>query len=156
MKWVSFSSFIALCLLTGSPATTGAATAPQAAAHTVPPGWQFTLPEGEARAGEAVFRRLQCWSCHRVAGHTFEEAGPEDGKIGPLLTADHAALPREYIAHRLISYDRFVAEGFYKATWSRSDGSSRMGNYNETMTVRDLFDLVAFIRSIEPPSTNTP
>ncbi len=122
----------------------GEETAPAAA----PAGWRFTLPPGDARAGEKVFRALKCWSCHRVEGLTIAEAGDQDGRIGPRLTRAQAVLPREYIAERLIRYDRFLEEGFRNATWSRSDGTSRMGNYNDTMSVRELIDLVEFVRSI--------
>jgi len=156
MRWTRAGTLLALVLLTGTTLMSmGAVPSPPMPARIVPPDWQFVLPEGDAKAGDLVFRKLQCWSCHRVAGRSFEEAGDEDGQVGPRLTSAHAGLPREYIAHRLISYDRFFAEGFYKATWSRSDGSSRMGNYNETMTVRDLIDLVAFIKSIERESRPT-
>ena len=150
MRWSYAGGVASLIVLTGVVVTMGVPPPPEPA-PTVPAGWRFKLPEGDARAGEAVFRKLECSSCHRVAGHSFAPAGAEAKQIGPLLTAAHAALPPEYIAHRLISYDRFLAEGLYKATWSRSDGSSRMGNFNEAMSVRDLTDLVAFIRSIEEP-----
>lgn len=150
MRWNHATGLTGLVLVAGTVAAIST-TAVSTPARLVPADWRFTLPVGDARAGELVFRKLQCWSCHRVAGRSFPEAGEGDGEIGPRLTAAQAALSREFIAHRLISYDRFVAEGFYKATWSRSDGTSRMGNFNETMSVRELIDLVEFIRNIEEP-----
>lgn len=108
----------------------------------------FVLPVGDAVAGESVFIRLECYSCHNVSGKSYEEAKGRE-PIGPELNATHAAQSRESIAGRLISYDRFLSEGHYKATYSRSDGSSRMANFNDVMTVRDLIDLVEFIKSIK-------
>ena len=117
-------------------------------ALAVVPARPFVLPPGDASAGEAVFSRLGCASCHTISGTSLKEVSKGD-PIGPELTATHAAQTRESIAARLISYDRFLSEGLYKATYSRSDGSSRMGNFNDAMTVRDLIDLVEFIKSIE-------
>lgn len=115
---------------------------------TVPEGWTFALPAGDPAAGEKVFRENKCASCHDVSGKGFERV-ERSGELAPTLTARTAAMPAEYLANRFISTDRFLPHGAYKATYSRSDGSSRMGNYNESMTVQELIDLVAFIKSIE-------
>lgn len=112
------------------------------------PGWQFKLPEGAAQAGEAVFIQLGCPSCHLVAGRSYAGQDLSREPVAPTLGSAQAALTREYLAERLISYDRFLPGGHYKATYSRSDGSSRMGNFNDVITVRQLIDLVEFIKSI--------
>lgn len=124
-----------------------AVCAAPAQVSTVPGGWTFTLPAGDPAAGEKVFRENKCAS-YDVSGKTFERV-ERSGELAPTLTARTAAIPAEYLAHRFISTDRFLPHGAYKATYSRSDGSSRMGNYNESMTVQELIDLVAFIKSIE-------
>lgn len=121
-----------------------------AAGGAVPPGWQFRLPAGDPTRGEAVFVRMKCGACHTVAGRDIGGVRPETGMVGPDLTGALAGQPAELLAERLITYDRFLPHGMFKATYSRSDASSRMANYNEDLTVRDLIDLVTWLRSIEP------
>jgi hypothetical protein len=117
----------------------------------IPGGWRFTLPSGDPLAGEAVFVRMKCGACHNVEGRDTGSAGQQAGAVGPDLTRAQAQLPAEFVAERLITADRFLPHGMFHATYSRSDGSSRMGNYNEEMSVKELIDLVAFLQSIGTP-----
>ena len=34
----------------------------------VPSGWAFTLPDGNAKDGQTVFMRMECYSCHVMKG----------------------------------------------------------------------------------------
>ena len=123
--------------------------APSSAAEPrVPPNWRFALPPGSASAGEQVFVKMECYSCHAVAGKRFGDPGQSPGGIGPDLTAAHARLPREYLAESVVNFERYVAHGQYKATYVAADGTSRMGDYNDLLTVRELLDLVEFLKSI--------
>lgn len=122
------------------------------AAAQVPLSWRFSLPAGDAAAGEAVFVRMKCGACHNVEGRDAPAGGEHPEAVGPDLTRAQAQLPAEYLAERLITADRFLPHGLFHATYSRSDGSSRMGNYNEEMSVKELIDLVSFLRSIGTPS----
>lgn len=40
----------------------------------VPPGWQFTLPDGKPKAGREVFVKLECYKCHEVKKERFPTA----------------------------------------------------------------------------------
>ena len=62
--------------------------------------------------------------------------------------AAHARLPREYLAESVVNFERYIAHGQYKKGYVTADGTSRMGDYNELLTVRDLSDLVEFLRAI--------
>ncbi len=115
----------------------------------VPPFWKFTLPKGDMFEGEKVFARMECYSCHNVAGRYFKNPAERPGGIGPDLTAAHAKLPREYLAESIMNFERFIAHANYKARYRTSDGSSRMGDYSRIMTVRELIDIVEFIKSIQ-------
>jgi hypothetical protein len=119
-----------------------------AAEPRLPPGWRFVLPAGAAAAGEKVFVKMECYSCHTVAGRRFGTASQNPGGIGPDLTAAHARLPREYLAESVVNFERFIAHGQYKKGYVAADGTSRMGSYNDLLTVRDLLDLVEFLRGI--------
>jgi hypothetical protein len=119
-----------------------------AAEPRLPRNWRFALPSGAASAGEQVFVRMECYSCHAVAGKRFGDPRQNPGGIGPDLTAAHARLPREYLAESVVNFERFVAHGQYQKGYVAADGTSRMGDYNELLTIRDLFDLVEFLKSI--------
>jgi sulfur-oxidizing protein SoxX len=114
----------------------------------LPRHWRFALPAGTAAAGEQVFVRMECYSCHTVAGKRFGDPTQNPGGIGPDLTAAHARLPREYLAESVVNFKRYLAHGHYKKGYVAADGTSRMGNYNELLTVRELLDLVEFLRGI--------
>jgi len=119
-----------------------------AAEPRLPRNWRFALPPGTASAGEQVFVRMECYSCHTVAGKRFGDPTRNPGGIGPDLTAAHARLPREYLAESIVDFSRYIAHGQYRKTYVAADGTSRMGDYNELLTVRELLDLVEFLRGI--------
>jgi mono/diheme cytochrome c family protein len=114
----------------------------------VPQNWRFALPAGNAAAGEQVFAKMECYSCHTVAGKRFGDPTQKPGGIGPDLTAAHARLPREYLAESVVNFERYIAHGRHRKRFVAADGTSRMGDYNDLLTVRDLLDLVEFLRRI--------
>lgn len=119
-----------------------------AAEPRVPPSWRFTMPAGSAIAGQQVFVQMECYSCHTVAGKRFGDPTQNPGGIGPDLTAAHARLPREYLAESIVNLDRFIAHGQRLARYVASDGTSRMAGYHDLLTIRDLIDLVEFLKGI--------
>jgi mono/diheme cytochrome c family protein len=110
----------------------------------VPRGWRFTLPAGDAAAGERAFAKMQCYSCHTVPGKQFVDPAQKPGGIGPDLVAAYARLPREYLAESILDSRRVIAHG--NVRFQAPDGSSRMGDYSENMTVRELVDIVEFLK----------
>ncbi len=118
------------------------------AGASMPEGWRFTLPAGDAVAGEKAFDRMKCWSCHEVSGRHFGKLSDNPGEAGPKLTRDHARLPREYIAESILNTDEFLAHGNYQMSYRAPDGTSRMAHYQEVMTLQELIDIVEFVRSI--------
>jgi mono/diheme cytochrome c family protein len=114
----------------------------------VPPGWRFTMPAGDATAGKQAFEKMQCYSCHTVRGQRFGDPSQSPGGIGPDLTAAHGQLPTEYLAESIVSSSRVLAHGQFRAAYRAADGTSRMGDYSQIMTVRELIDLAAFLRSL--------
>jgi hypothetical protein len=40
----------------------------------VPPGWRFTIPEGDPKNGKAVFTKMACFQCHTIKGEPFPQA----------------------------------------------------------------------------------
>lgn len=104
------------------------------------------LPDGEVDAGREAFADLGCDSCHTVAGgqaKTVVSAHP-----GPQLGAKQAEYGPVRIAVSIVAPSHEVAPAYLE---SLDAAGSPMGDYSEAMTVRQLLDLVAYIRSLEAP-----
>lgn len=109
-------------------------------------GAGFHLPDGDARAGQEVFVRLRCHACHRVAGLDLpaplvEPSVPvvlggevphvkTDGELWTSVIDPSHRLPRDFPAELL-----------------RRGTASRMPDYGDILSVREMVDLVAFLQS---------
>jgi sulfur-oxidizing protein SoxX len=129
-----------------APSTT---TPASTAEHGAPKDWKFTLPKGDAAKGREVFARLECYRCHEVLGERFPAPSAGDA-VGPELSQMGPMHPPEFFAESIVNPGAFV-EPRYRA----ADGSSRMPSFNDSMTVQELIDVVAFLAGLEPP-TNAP
>jgi len=124
----------------------GAVAATKTTTPAVPKGWRFTMAAGDPAAGEGVFARMECFSCHRVQGRTF--VGRVDtGGQGPDLGPGYAQLPGEYLAESIVNRHKVIAgsEPRYRGEDRRS---SKMGDYGEIMTIRELRDVVAYLKAL--------
>lgn len=111
----------------------------------VPRGWRFLLPAGDAAEGRKVFVALECFSCHEVKGEPFPRDAKPARRAGPALTGMGAHHPAEYFAESIINPNRVIVRG---AGYTGADGRSTMPSYAESMTVRQLVDVVAYLRSL--------
>ena len=124
------------------PAAKPTAAAP---AHGTPKNWKFKLPKGDAVKGREVFAKLECYSCHEVRGESFpapanrQDAGPELSHMGVMH-------PPEFFAESIVNPNAFV-----EARYRTPDGSSRMPSFNDSLTVQELIDVVAFLAALKPP-----
>jgi mono/diheme cytochrome c family protein len=115
--------------------------------HGTPAGWRFTWPAGDPVRGRGVFAKYECFSCHEVRGEQF--AVPRDaGNVGPELAAMGTAHEAESFVEAIINPNA-VAEG--GRGYEAADGSSKMPSFNETLTVQELLDLVAYLKALRPP-----
>lgn len=108
----------------------------------VPPGWKFALPAGDPKKGRQIFVRLECYTCHAVQGESFPAA---PNTAGPDLTAMGAYHPAAYFAETIINPNRVIVVG---KGYTGSDGLSTMPSYNDALTVAELVDLVAYLKSL--------
>jgi len=106
-----------------------------------PEEWRFTLPPGNAARGREVFLKFECYSCHQVLGEKFPEPGGD--AIGPELSQMGPKHPPEYFVESIMNPNA-VVEDRYRA----EDGRSKMPSFNDIMTVEELIDLVAFLKSL--------
>jgi mono/diheme cytochrome c family protein len=127
------------------PAAPGAG----APAHGTPKGWTFTLPAGDAARGREAFLRFDCHACHEVQGESFPV--PTGVGVGPELASMARHHEPEFFAEAIINPNK-VVEKPYRA----ADGTSRMPAYNDSMTVQEMIDLVAYLRGLRPPTPASP
>jgi cytochrome c2 len=112
--------------------------------HGTPQGWRFSWPAGNPVAGREVFIKLECHTCHEVTGEQFP--APEPGKVGPELSSMASLHPAEYFAEAIINPSVVVEEG---RGYRTPDGHSKMPSYNELVTVQEVIDLVAYLKSLK-------
>ena len=117
--------------------------------HGAPAGWKFTLPEGDAAKGRDAFIRLGCYACHEVKGQEFPGATVA-GDVGPELSEMAAHHEAEFFAEAIVNPNAVVDE----PRWRAHDGTSKMPSFNHVMTVQELVDLVAFLKSLGPPAAS--
>ena len=117
----------------------------------------FRLPDGDVEAGRIVFDEMKCHACHMVRNEDFPPpiadppvpvvlGGLESSQIsdGYLVTA--VINPNHRIGRNLI--DQLLAQGDESRMLEIMSGTeSRMPDYSEVMTVRELADLVAFLHT---------
>jgi mono/diheme cytochrome c family protein len=115
----------------------------------VPPGWRFAFPEGDPRAGRAVFEKLECYKCHAIQGESFPNAPRQPGDSGPELTGMGTHHPAEYFGESILSPNAVIVTG---PGYTGPDGLSVMPDYRDTLTVAELIDLVAYLKALAPTS----
>jgi mono/diheme cytochrome c family protein len=111
----------------------------------VPPGWKFTLPPGNPTAGRKVFIELGCHSCHEVKGEQFPAPPGEKRDAGPELTGMGAAHPAEFLAEAIVNPNAVIID---EPGFTGPDRRSKMPTFNEDLTVAQLIDLVAYLKSL--------
>ena len=118
--------------------------------HGTPAGLRFAWPAGDPARGRGLFAKYECYSCHEVRGEPF--AVPHDaGNVGPELAAMGPAHESEYFVEAIINPNAVVEGG---KGYEAMDGSSKMPSFNDTLTVQELVDLVAYLRALRPPPSS--
>jgi len=105
----------------------------------------FSLPKGDPGAGKLVYTQLQCNNCHslpsvpqdseRIAGSPSVTLG---GEVSSVQTYGQ-------LVSSIINPSHRIAKGYPLAEVTEN-GQSRMRNYNEVMTVKELIDLVSYLQ----------
>ena len=77
------------------------------------------------------------------------------GGVGPDLTRMGAMHPPEYFAESIINPNAVLTEG---PGYVGEDGRSKMPSYSEILTIEQLIDLVAYLKSLarEPTTPHGP
>ncbi len=123
-----------------------AQTPAQPPGHRTPPGWRFTWPKGDPAKGREAFTKFECYRCHEVRGEKFS-APTEKGKMGPELSQMGPLHEPEYFAEAILNPNVVIEKG---KDYQGPDGSSKMPSFNDSMTVQEAIDLVAYLRGLKP------
>jgi mono/diheme cytochrome c family protein len=118
------------------------------AMHGTPTGWRFAWPQGDAARGRQVFATFECYACHEVKGEEFPTPR-EAGKVGPELSVMGPLHEVDYFVESVINPGAVIDRG---KGYQAPDGSSKMPSFNDSMTVQELIDLVAYLRALKPPA----
>lgn len=117
-------------------------------------GWLLAVPaaaeespmivpvDGNPLAGRAAFKRMQCVACHRVLGDP-ELPEPFSGVPAPVLGGLNVERTPQELVEAITRPSHTFAPGFMPT----DEGRSPMRNYSETLTVRQLADLVAYLEA---------
>ena len=111
---------------------------------------EFYLPDGDPLAGKGVFLKYSCYRCHLVADNVpkatpqvsvdlgAKQLQPSPGKIAESIIA-----PSHHIGEQASRKDTSPVEFV--------DGTSLMefGDRNQKMTIQELIDVVAYLKSLE-------
>src|SRR5262245_50465404 len=119
----------------------------------VPPGWKFALPGGDAVKGRQVFVELECYKCHAVKGESFPASTGDAKNVGPELTGMGSQHPAEYFAESILAPNAVILDG---PGYTGPDGKSIMPSFADSLTVTQLVDLVAFLKSLTAGGHHVP
>lgn len=123
------------------------ATASSSPASAANESVSVSLPHGDAAKGKAVFASMRCYTCHEVAGADFPKpwASPAaDMKLGGPGPAPDTGK----VFTSIINPDHAISGDPKKTV---AGGASRMGDFTDVLTVRQLVDVTAYVRSTYQP-----
>ena len=107
----------------------------------------FRLPNGNIQKGKQAFVALHCNDCHKVAG---VELPPPVSTVATNVTlGGEVTYIKSYgeLVTCVINPSHELAAGFKKTLSSESGKLSPMPEFNNVMTVQQMIDIVAFLRS---------
>jgi len=109
-------------------------------------GAGIALPPGNVERGKTAFRDLQCYACHSVSGHDFPHPDVQPPVLVVLGTEGRAP-SRQELVNSIINPSHKIYPGFDRKL-VQTNNVSRMSDFSEIITVRQLCDLVAFLETL--------
>jgi mono/diheme cytochrome c family protein len=112
-------------------------------------GYQASIPfyfsDYDPESGRQAFIDLKCVACHQVRGDS-DLPVPITKQQGPVLAAWAIRSPGD-LMDSIIAPSHRIAPG--SDGRDTQGGLSRMANFNDSMTVRQLIDILAYLNSFE-------
>ena len=108
----------------------------------------FRLPDGDVERGKAAFAELKCQTCHTVKGTDIPSPGKDYAYVRVVVLGGEIRRVKTYgeLVTSIINPSHVLAPGYPKDLITK-DGHSAMPDFNDSMTIRQLIDLVAFLQS---------
>lgn len=105
----------------------------------------FSFPPGDVERGKQVFLYTGCLSCHVIEGvdsdivFELQKPIPLGGEVSRVKTYGELVTAIINPSHKIPK--KYLPEAMTE------DGTSRMRNYNDTLTISQLIDLVTFLET---------
>ena len=115
----------------------------------MPAGWKFTLPRGDPVEGRKVFVELECYKCHEIMGESFPAPAAGEKGVGPELSQMAGMHPAEFFAESIINPNAVIDQEDRARGYLGEDGKSKMPDYNDVLTVKQVADVVAYLNSLK-------
>jgi len=116
--------------------------------HEMPGNWKFSLPQGNPAEGRKFFVEAECFKCHEVKGEQFPSMTEKDKSIGPELS-QMAGHPVEFLAESIVNSNAVIDAEDKAKGYLGEDGKSKMPDYSDVLTVRQVADLAAYLASLK-------
>lgn len=105
----------------------------------------FHLPDGDPARGQVAFVELRCNSCHRVSGVALPDP-VADPPVPVVLGGRYLQVRTDgELVTAIVDPSRSLVLSTLPDV--HAGGLSRMGDFGDTMTVRQLVDIVAFLQA---------
>jgi hypothetical protein len=124
------------------PASSGAGTTGTTTPITV--AW----PAGDVSAGRQAFMDLKCTACHAVASEA-DFPKPVSANPGPPIGPGTAKSDPSYLVAAIMTPSHAISPNTSPEVRAAIEGRlSPMGDYSHAMTVRQMVDVYAYLRSV--------
>lgn len=117
--------------------------------HAMLADWKFRWPQGSADEGRKLFVELECYKCHEIKGESFPKVSEKEQGVGPELSQMAGLHPLEFFAEAIINPNAFLDKEDKERGYLGADGRSKMPDYNEVLTVKQVSDLAAYLSSLK-------
>jgi hypothetical protein len=106
------------------------------------------LPAGDVAAGRQAFLDLKCTACHAVPSEPAFPR-PVSANSGPPIDVGMARSDASYVAAAIMTPSHAISPNISPEVRANIEGVlSPMGDFSHVMTVRQMVDLHAYLRSL--------
>lgn len=117
--------------------------------HGMPADWKFSLPKGDPAQGREIFVQLECYKCHEIKGETFPAMAKGESGTGPELSQMAGMHPIEFYAESIVNPNAVIDPEDKARGYLGEDGKSKMPDYSDVLTVKQLADLAIYLASLK-------
>ena len=107
----------------------------------------FELPEEvNPEDGMDVFDAMKCWECHGGVKGFEDKVVEGGGKVGPDISNIAAIQDAQYLYESIVFPNKVIVKG---EGFTGEDGKTKMPEFHDTLTIRQLYDLIAFMQTLK-------